>query len=572
MSTELSSIDQHGSRVTMLAQMGASLFKDAPEPSVMTVPPRHLQEGKRFRLPFDSSFTTTTRNYFLYPLPTEVDYKLISGCVASIFVAVHVDHHGVVHVDGTSDSLITKAILALILDTVEHKDKSTVLQLTSVDVGHESTLALLGFMKRDGVSTILNHIKSEIRAQSGSIDIQKSRKSASTIRDTKKIAALISGGVDSSVALWLLKSRGYNVEAFYLKVWGVDKETESGNCQWATDVEHAMGVCKQLDVPLHILPFQELYHNLVLDPFIEGTRLGETPNPDVCCNQFIKFGTFLDYATRWGFSHVASGHYASVVVDTNRVNPLDKTAKVTRLRLCKDQSKDQTYFLSRLTQSQLQRAMFPLCDLYKHEVRAIARTLGFSNHDRKESMGLCFLGKVNVKSFLSDCLGHYPGPIVDCDTMERIGEHPGLYHFTIGQREGIAQYLNSVRETHRARNVVGKDLESNTLYVSTCYHTGKYIEPGSIRRRFYITDLTWIIPDYQYYIDPQVTDPQHLSIKLRHSPFFAKGTITFNNSAIPMGATVDLDRADVGLATGQYAVIYAGNDCIGAGKIVANQC
>ncbi|ORM41958.1 tRNA-specific 2-thiouridylase MnmA [Babesia sp. Xinjiang] len=565
--SELSSLEDHDKCISKLVSMGSKIFKDAPEPSVMRVPPRSLSDINSFRLPVAGNDSVKYRNYFVYKLPVDVDYKLVTGCVASIFVAVHVDGTGIVYVDGTSDSLITKAILSLIIDSVALKSVEDVLQVTASDVGHESVLGGLGFMKRDGVGSILSHIKSEVRAQSASTTVAPQLKLRPSIMKKRRIAMLLSGGVDSSIALWSLKSRGYDVEAFYLKVWGVANDDDMGTCQWASDVEHAMDVCKRLEVPLHILPFQDLYHERVLDPYIEGTRLGETPNPDVCCNEFIKFGVFLDYATRWGFSHVASGHYASVFDDTCTDG---FPGKVTRLRLCKDLSKDQTYFLSRLSQSQLQRVLFPLNGLLKSEVREIARTLCLSNHDRKDSVGLCFLGKVNVRSFLSERLGRCPGPIVDCESMKRVGEHPGLYHFTIGQREGIAQYLSSVRETYKLRHVVGKDVGTNTLYVSSCYHTGRYVDEGGIRRRFFIRDITWNIPDYHRYILCGVDGERRLSLKLRHSPNFATGKIEFNSPAQPTGATVNLDRADVGLATGQYAVFYAGNDCIGAGKIVAS--
>ncbi|GBE58972.1 tRNA methyl transferase family protein [Babesia ovata] len=577
LSDQLASARDHRERVHVLASNGAILYKGAPEPSVLTKPPLSLSESKCFRLPDSGQVSNTSRNYFLFQPPCEVDYKLVSGCVSSIFVAVHVDSYGLVHVDGTSDSLITKATLALILDAVELKQSAEVLGMRACDVGHESTLSGLGFMKHDGVGTILNHIRSEVRSQSDRLNVVRRSQRHSSKKYSKRVAALLSGGVDSSVALWLLKSRGYDVEAFYLKVWGVEKAEDTGNCEWATDVDYAMNVCSMLDVPLHILPFQDLYHEQVLRPFVEGTRLGKTPNPDVCCNEFIKFGAFADYATRWGFSHVASGHYASVVEDLCKTDhpgyasdatPGPYSERITRLNLCKDLKKDQTYFLSRLTQRQLRHVIFPLSRLLKVEVREIARTLGFMNYARKDSVGLCFLGKVDVRSFLAERLGQIPGPIVDYDSGECIGEHPGLYHFTVGQREGIAQYLSSVRETHRARYVVRKDVATNTLYVTSSYHCGRYVTEGGVRRRFEISDLTWTVPDFSRHITCE--GAPLLSLKLRHSPALARGVIQFDDPKNPTRASVNLDRADVGVASGQYAAFYAGDECIGAGKMVAS--
>ncbi|EDO08157.1 tRNA methyl transferase family protein [Babesia bovis T2Bo] len=545
--SELTALEDHDSYVHKLVEFGASVYKGAPElNSILDF------TGSAYSREFK---VDSGQGYFLLPLPRGTSYKLVSGCISSIVVGVYIKD-AIVQVDGTSDSLITKGILAIILSKVHGRPVSEVLSLSADDIGLGPVVSQIGFIKRDGVSTILDHIK---REASGT---QLGNPSLPTVLGQSRVACLVSGGVDSAVALWLLKSRGFDIEAFYLKVWSVENG-DLGDCQWSADLEHAMGVTKLLNVPLHVVPFQDVYHQRVLDPFVAGASLGETPNPDVCCNEFIKFGAFLDYAVRWGFSHIASGHYASIIED---LVPGTST-RIARLRLCRDLRKDQTYFLSRLSQSQLRRVMFPLSQLYKNEVRTIARTLGFSNYDRKESMGLCFLGKVDVKSFLSHRLGEVPGPIVDHDTGNCIGRHHGLFHFTIGQREGIARYLNSVRDTNQSRYVVAKDIDTNTLYVSTRYHTKCYTEPGSVRRRFRISDIRWNVPDFKRFI----TDPNSLSMKVRHSPTLCRGDISFDDLDTASGASVHLEKADIGLATGQYAVIYSGLNCLGAGKIVAKQ-
>ncbi|KAK1444621.1 hypothetical protein BgAZ_105270 [Babesia gibsoni] len=567
---KLSSLSDGEECIRTLAEMGAKLYEGAEEPPILKAPPTKLHETKSFRLPIATENNEDERTYFIFDSTLSSEYRLIKGCISSIYLAVRVDPEGMVHVDGTSDSLITKAMLALILDEIEGRSSNDIMQMQSINIGGGSPLKEIGIIRRNGVETILKHIKDEIISQRNT---EMALKTPQQNKSHKRVAVLVSGGVDSSVALWLLMNQGYDVEAFYLKVWGIANDNEPGQCDWETDIDYLMKICETLNVPLHIIPFQEIYRSCVIEPFVEGTRCGETPNPDVFCNEFVKFGSFLEYAKRWGFTHVASGHYARLEGDTLKVPSRDNEGNkiyidevIQRLCLAKDTGKDQTYFLSRLSQEQLKHVMFPLGNLLKKEVRHIARTLHFPNHDRKDSMGLCFLGKVNVRSFLRGYVGHQPGPIIDEDSNEVLGEHSGLYNFTIGQREGIAPFLSSAKETHKCRYVVRKEPETNTLYVTSCYNSDKYVSKGSIRRCFRVTDIKWNVPDFASFTRG---NDARLQLKLRHSTNYMEGIVTFDDIEDPVSANVSLHKPDVGIASGQYAVFYSDDKCIGAGKMVA---
>ncbi|KAK1933307.1 tRNA methyl transferase family protein [Babesia divergens] len=571
---KLSTCQDHATCVEKLAFMGFELYKGAPEPSVLSKPPENLADCRGFYLQSSSGNIKLKRSFFLFKPPVPMEYKLIKGCISSLYVSVYVDKEHLVHVDGTADSLITKSILALILNSIQGLRIDRVMQLHDVDVCDNALVARIGIIKRNGVETILKHIKSEICLQASSKVPYAVKPGMRDGVALKRVAVLVSGGVDSSVALWLLKSRGYDVEAFYLKVWGIEKVDNTGNCEWATDVDYVMRLCRQLDVPLHVIPFHEFYHDRVIDRFVEGTRCGETPNPDVFCNQFIKFGAFLDYAKLWGFSHVASGHYARLVEDIAEVDGCETTCNsqmvkrpIKRLCIALDKEKDQTYFLSRLSQGQLRHVVFPIGTFLKSQVREIARTLNFDNHSRKDSTGLCFLGKVSVRSFLTGLIGREPGPVVDYDTKQQIGEHPGLHNFTIGQREGISRFLSSLSETHKSRHVVKKDHITNTLYVSSSYNSDKYVSVGGIRRCFHVSDIKWNVPDFRRYTQGKAL--AGLRLKLRHSPNYTRGHIEFQSVENCDRAYIRLFSPDIGIATGQYAVFYVGDECIGSGKMIA---
>lgn len=264
-----------------------------------------------------------------------------------------------------------------------------------------------------------------------------------------KILVGLSGGVDSSVAAALLRDEGHEVVGAYMKNW-INEEGIPGDCPWESDIDDALAVARKLGIEFRVVDLVEQYRTHIVDYLIEGYRSGSTPNPDVLCNREVKFGVFLDYALEQGFDAVGTGHYARRVVDG------DGRAWIYR---GVDANKDQSYFLSLMHASQVERARFPLGDLRKPEVRALAEQYGLPNARKKDSQGICFIGQVKMSDFLRHYLPDKPGDIVDTDGR-RLGRHDGLHFFTMGQRKGHG--IASPREG-LAYVVVGKNIKDNTL-------------------------------------------------------------------------------------------------------------
>jgi tRNA-specific 2-thiouridylase len=348
-----------------------------------------------------------------------------------------------------------------------------------------------------------------------------------------KIAALLSGGVDSSVALGLLREQGHNVTAFYLKVWLEDELSHLGTCPWEEDLGFAREVCRRLDVPLEVRSLQRPYWDRVVRYAISELESGRTPSPDVLCNQHIKFGAFFDEIDS-SFERVASGHYAR----------LESRNGGVLLKRGIDPVKDQTYFLSRLSQEQVARALFPLGELQKSEVRRIARELGLPNQDRRDSQGICFLGKIHYRDFIRHHLGEREGEIVDCDTGKVLGRHKGYWFHTIGQREGLGL-------SHGPWFVQEKDIARNVVYVS---HADRLA--ASPRRSFDVEALHWIG-------DPPAR--RELAVRVRHGRALHPATLDLEGER----ARVGLAKGDPGIAPGQFAVFYDGEVCLGAATIAA---
>ena len=271
----------------------------------------------------------------------------------------------------------------------------------------------------------------------------------------KKVIVGVSGGVDSSVALILLKNQGYEVEGLFMKNWDslINNDIE-GNptlendiCPQEQDYQDALKVCQKLNVKLHRVDFVKEYWDYVFTYFLEELKKGRTPNPDVMCNKYIKFDLFIKEAKKLGADYIATGHYARII---NGV-----------LYKGLDQNKDQSYFLAQLSKEQLKNVLFPLGELTKDKVREIAREYDLITKDKKDSTGICFIGERNFKNFLQNYLPNKPGDIINIDTNEKVGTHIGLMHYTIGQRKGL-----NIGGTKERLFAVGKDLKNNILYVA----------------------------------------------------------------------------------------------------------
>jgi tRNA-5-taurinomethyluridine 2-sulfurtransferase len=346
-----------------------------------------------------------------------------------------------------------------------------------------------------------------------------------------KIAVLVSGGVDSSVALCLLKAQGHTVTAFYLKIWLEDELSFLGTCPWEEDLQYVEALCQQLDVPLRIISLQKEYWDEVVSYTIAEARAGRTPNPDVLCNQRVKFGAFFTHIGT-DFDKVATGHYAQI----EAVNGL------FYLKQSPDPIKDQTYFLSHLTQAQLSKALFSIGHLEKHQVRELAEQYDVPSKARKDSQGICFLGKVSFNEFLRHYLGDKIGDLVEFETGKPMGEHRGFWYYTIGQRQGIGL-------AGGPWYVVAKNTAHNIVYISRSYYA---LEKH--RNRFTVVNCNWF-------------GSQPLSgtyrLKLRHGAAFHTAYATFSNDT----AEVLLQERDQGIAPGQFAVFYEKGLCLGGGSI-----
>lgn len=348
-----------------------------------------------------------------------------------------------------------------------------------------------------------------------------------------KIAVLTSGGVDSSVALTLLKKSGHDVTAFYLKIWLEDELSFLGACPWEDDLRYARAVCAQLAVPLEIVSLQKEYWARVVGYTIDAVKQGLTPNPDMLCNQQIKFGVFYEKISA-AYEKVATGHYAQT----------EERDALTALKRSTDPVKDQTYFLALLSQQQVRRALFPIGHLRKEDVRALARQYDLPTQSRGDSQGICFLGEIPFTKFIEHHLGIARGDVIEKETGMKLGEHDGSYFYTIGQRKGLEL-------SGGPWYVVAKDSQRNVVYVSHGF-------AGEDHRRnaFGVAQINWISG-----VPPE---KKELHVKIRHGEKTYACTLALRDTD---RADVTLAEKDRGITPGQFAVFYDGAYCLGGGVI-----
>ena len=352
-------------------------------------------------------------------------------------------------------------------------------------------------------------------------------------KDFMKIAILISGGVDSSVALALLKEQGHDVTAFYLKIWLEDELSYLGKCPWEDDLEFVRQVCTQFDTPLKVVSMQQAYWQKVVTYTIEEVQAGRTPNPDVLCNQHVKFGAFYDHISD-DYDFIATGHYAQV----------EHRSDGSSLKKAPDLIKDQTYFLCQLSQQQLQRVLFPIGHLEKYEVRELAQKFDIPNKDRKDSQGICFLGKFKFADFLRAHLGDKQGDLIEFETGKVVGAHNGFWYYTIGQRQGIGL-------SGGPWYVVDKDPSKNLVFISRHYQDASEHKSGMI-----VCKMNWI----------SGTAPikSELMVKYRHGADIHSASVVYENDAWVVKL---LKESKQGIASGQFIVVYDDNKCLGGGII-----
>lgn len=343
----------------------------------------------------------------------------------------------------------------------------------------------------------------------------------------KKIFVGLSGGVDSSVSALLLKQKGYDVTGVFIKGWQPDWIP----CTWKIDRVSAMRTAAYLDIPFITLDLEKQYKDKVVSYLLEEYSKGNTPNPDMLCNREIKFGSFLNWAIKNGADYVATGHYAKVEDEM--------------LYEGADKEKDQSYFLSQLTQNELCRILFPLSDIKKNEVREIAKKNNLPVATRKDSQGICFVGDLSMKEFLTKELNPKKGEVVNTQG-EVIGEHDGAILYTIGERHGFK--LFGTEKGSESMFVISKDIDSNIIVVGD-----KKDEKENLRNSFKVRELSLTK-------EIDLSSVKNLSVRLRYRSEKISCKVLDEN-------IIKLSKNAI-VAPGQFAVFYEGNMCMGGGIII----
>ena len=353
----------------------------------------------------------------------------------------------------------------------------------------------------------------------------------------KKVIIGISGGVDSAVAAYLLKKQGYDVEGLFMRNWDSTLNNDiNGNptlnnniCTQEQDYNDALNICKKLDIKLHRIDFVKEYWDYVFTYFLDELKKGRTPNPDIMCNKYIKFDMFKKEADKLGADYIATGHYA-IMKDGKLLRGIDK-------------NKDQTYFLSQVTNEQLKNVIFPIGEYLKSDVRKIAHEQDLIVADKKDSTGICFIGERNFKKFLTNYLPNQIGDIIDIDSGKKIGTHTGLMYYTIGQRRGL-----DIGGNDKRLYVVGKDLNKNILYVSLGDDT-KYLQSTEA-----------IIEDVNFISNER---PNKCTCKFR----YRQEDINVNIEYLNDGNILVKYNNVKSVTPGQACVLYQADECLGGGII-----
>jgi len=343
-----------------------------------------------------------------------------------------------------------------------------------------------------------------------------------------KVYVGMSGGVDSSLTAALLVEQGYEVVGVYMKNWSQD--LPGMKCPWADDLADAKRVAVQLGIDFKVFDFEQEYKQRVVEYMIDEYKLGRTPNPDIMCNQEVKFRLFLDTALAEGADMIATGHYARV--------------EDGALKLAKDANKDQTYFLYRVTKKALEKTLFPLGEYDKSEVREMASERGLYTAGKRDSQGICFVGQIGIREFLGQYVTTKPGDIIDAETRKVLGRHDGAIYYTLGQRHGLdvgggLPYY-----------VVGKDMDTNEVYVST------NLNNASIwRDELVLSSVHWI---------DQAPQAGKYQMRLRHRAPRVPVQLEYRDDTLVLHP----DDAQRAATPGQSVVLYDQDICLGGGIIV----
>jgi len=389
----------------------------------------------------------------------------------------------------------------------------------------------------------------------------------------KRVVVGLSGGVDSSVAAYLLKEQGYEVIGMFMRNWHNEAVTINNECPWVEDSNDALSVAEQLGIPYYVIDLSKEYKERIVDYMFAEYQKGRTPNPDVLCNREIKFDVFLKHALRLEADFVATGHYCRKTTDEKGLH---------HLLAGRDPSKDQSYFLCQLSQEQLSKALFPIGNLLKSEVRDIARKAGLSTAEKKDSQGLCFVGKVSLPVFLQQQLEPKPGDVIEIEpglrkleeyheipaTVEnveqlavpftfekregiKVGEHQGAHFYTVGQRKGL--------------HIGGRPHPSFVLQIDTAHNivfSGQLEDHPGLNRM-----ALKIQPDEVHYINPDyalsVGDSYEMEVRIRYRQPLQKALVIRKSD----GVYILFRQAQRGITPGQFAAWYKADELIGSGVI-----
>jgi tRNA-uridine 2-sulfurtransferase len=353
----------------------------------------------------------------------------------------------------------------------------------------------------------------------------------------KKVYVGMSGGVDSSVSAYLLQQAGYEVTGVFIKVW----QPEGVKCTWKEDRLDAMRVAAELDIPFITLDLEDEYKQEVIDYMITEYRAGNTPNPDVCCNQYVKFGGFLQYALAAGADYVATGHYTQNIFNTE--------TGMHEIRASGDSDKDQGYFLWTLPQEKLGHILFPIGHLTKSEVRSIAERAGLYTAVKKDSQGLCFIGKLDIKEFLKGYIESKRGNVLDTSS-KIIGHHDGAFFFTLGERRGFT--IDSKGTSDTPLYIIAKDIIQNTITVSE-------------DKEYYMSSKNMLELKQTNWIGGLPTSGKSYTARVRYRGMELPCTVEHISAGT---ATIVFSDFDATASSGQSLVLYDGDVLLGGGVIV----
>lgn len=364
-----------------------------------------------------------------------------------------------------------------------------------------------------------------------------------------KVLLAMSGGVDSSVAALLLKKQGYEVIGAFMKNWSDTKDPLTGRCAWRTERKMALKIASQLNIPLITLDFENQYRKEVINRMFEKYKKGITPNPDIDCNQKIKFPLLLKEAQKRKINLIATGHYTRVRKSKNNIYELLRG---------KDPTKDQSYFLYKMNQKELSHCLFPIGEYTKEQIRKIAKEKNFPNYNKKGTVGICFVGKVNLKKFLQRRIKPKKGKILN-PQGEVIGEHDGIYYYTIGQRLGPRYGFEIDRGNNKTKPskwyVAKKEIKTNTIIAAPENH------PLNFRKEIIIKDLH-LISDKEKTFQNKSTK---VFSRIRHVGELLLSTLYYNKKTKQF--QIILNKEITGISEGQAIVLYQGKKVLGGGEI-----